>query len=245
MFQDRQTAGYQLAARLSAYRDDCTALILALPRGGVAVGYTMSLALRLPLDVFITRKLRAPENPEFALGALSETGNVFLNPEAVHYYAGRDLKPYLDEEIRIQQDEIARRQALYRDGRPLPELADRTVLLVDDGIATGATFFASVEALRKLGPKRLVAAIPVGPPDTIGELQRKVDEMVVVSQPERFVAVGNHYRNFAQVEDDEVVEYLKAAEEALKRPAAEENGRLGAAVEDKLTTLMNAALPVY
>jgi putative phosphoribosyl transferase len=219
MFQDRESAGYILAARLEGYRGDPSALILALPRGGVAVAYTMSLALRLPLDVFVTRKLRAPENPEFALGALSETGNVFLNPEAVDYYAGRDLQPYLDEEMRIQQHEIARRQQLYRDGRPLPDVAGRTVLLVDDGIATGATFLASVEALRKLGLKRLVAAIPVGPAETLWEVRHKVDELVVLSQPEPFIAVGNHYRNFAQVEDDEVVEYLKAAKGALKEPA--------------------------
>jgi putative phosphoribosyl transferase len=216
MFQDRQTAGYQLVARLSAYRDDCTALILALPRGGVAVGYTMSLVLRLPLNVFITRKLRAPENPEFALGALSETGNVVLNPEAMDHYASRDLKPYMEEEIAIQQREISRRQALYRNGRPLPDLTGRTVLLVDDGIATGATFLASVEALQKLGLKRLVAAIPVGPAETIYEVRRQVDELVVLSQPEPFIAVGNHYMDFNQVEDDEVVEYLKAAEAKLR-----------------------------
>jgi putative phosphoribosyl transferase len=227
MFQDRESAGYVLATRLEGYRGDPAALILALPRGGVAVGYAMSLVLRLPLDVFITRKLRAPENAEFALGALSETGNVFLNPEAVVYYAGRDLQPYLDEEMRIQQHEVARRQQLYRDGRPLPEVAGRTVLLVDDGIATGATFLASVEALRKLGLKRLVAAIPVGPAETLWEVRRKVDELVVLSEPEPFIAVGDHYRNFAQLEDDEVIDYLKAAEKAFKQPAAEESGRLG------------------
>jgi putative phosphoribosyl transferase len=227
MFQDRESAGYVLAGRLEGYRGDPSALILALPRGGVAVGYTMSLVLRLPLNVFVTRKLRAPENPECALGALSETGNVFLNPEAMDYYAGTDLKSYMEEEIRIQQHEIARRQQLYREGRPLPELANRTVLLVDDGIATSATFLASVDALRKLGLKRLVAAIPVGPPETLWEVRRKVDELVVLSQPEPFIAVGNHYRNFAQLEDGEVVDYLKAAEKAFKRPAAEESGRLG------------------
>lgn len=217
MFRNREEAGLLLAKRLGAYRDDPSCLILALPRGGVAVGYSLSLALRLPLDVFITRKLGAPEQPEYAIGAVTETGSVFLNPEArgvldAFSFSSEDLK----KTIRALQEEIARRQVLYRQGRPLPVLTDRTVLLVDDGIATGATFLASVESLRGLGVKRLVAAIPVGPRDTLSRVREEVDELVALITPEPFFAVGNHYEDFTQVEDAGVIRYLAAAASALR-----------------------------
>ncbi len=215
VFRDREEAGRLLAARLTAYRDDPTALILALPRGGVAVGYQMSLALHLPLDVFITRKIGAPDNPEFALGAISETGSFYLNQEAIAL-SEIDQKE-LDKLIRAQREEITRRQALYRQGRNAPILTDRTVLLVDDGIATGATFFASVDAVRDLKPRRLVGAIPVGPRETLEEVARKVDKLVVLEVPEPFFAVGSHYADFAQVEDADVIRYLDLAEQALLR----------------------------
>lgn len=217
MFRNREEAGLLLAKRLGTYRDDPSCLILALPRGGVAVGYALSLALRLPLDVFITRKLGAPEHPEYAIGAVTETGSVFLNPEAqVVLRAFSSSTAYLEKAIRAQQDEIARRQVLYRQGRPLPVLTDRTVLLVDDGIATGATFLASVESLRGLGVKRLVAAIPVGPRDTLSRVREEVDELVALITPEPFFAVGNHYEDFTQVEDAGVIRYLAAAASALR-----------------------------
>jgi len=217
VFQNREEAGLLLAKRLGAYRNDPNALILALPRGGVAVGYSLSVALRLPLDVFITRKLGAPDNPEYAIGAVTETGAVFPNPEArgvldAVSFSSADLKKM----IRAQQEQIARRQVLYRRGRPLPALTERTVLLVDDGIATGATFLASVESLRGLGVKRLVAAIPVGPRDTLSRVREEVDELVVLITPHPFFAVGNHYIDFAQVEDAEVIRYLDGAASALR-----------------------------
>lgn len=217
VFRDREEAGRLLAKRLRLHQDDPSGLILALPRGGVAVGYALSLALHLPLDVFITRKLGAQDNPEYAIGAVTETGSVFFNPEAMSILSlsGRDL----EKMVRAQQEEIARREALYRQGRPLPALTDRTVLLVDDGIATGSTFLASVEALQGLAPKRLVAAIPVGPLDTLRKVRAKVDELVVLMAPEPFFAVGNHYADFKQVEDDKVVCYLAEAAAAL-RPAS-------------------------
>ncbi len=203
-----------LAERLKAYRDNPNGLILALPRGGVAVGYTLSLALHLPLDVLITRKLGAPGNPEYALGAIAETGALSLNQEAMRAFALS--KEDLDKQIRTQQEEIARRQALYRGGRSLPSLTGRTVLLVDDGIATGSTFFASVEALKQLHPARLVGAIPVGPRETLIRVRRQVDELVVLMTPEPFYAVGNHYADFTQVEDAAVVRYLAQAAAALR-----------------------------
>lgn len=213
--KNRHEAGRLLAERLEAYRDDPKGIILALPRGGVPVGFTLSQALHLPLEVFITRKLGAPGNPEFALGALSETGTVFFNEDAVRAFSltRKDLEP----SIRVQREEIARRQDLYRDGRPLPALQDRTVLLVDDGVATGATFLASVQALKDHGVHRLVAALPVGPPETCARIGQLVDELVVLMTPEPFFAVGNFYADFRQVEDEEVVRYLEeAAAESLK-----------------------------
>lgn len=217
ILRDREEAGRLLARRLGAYRDDPDALILALPRGGVAVGYTLSLALHLPLDVLITRKLGAPGNPEYAIGAVAETGAVFLNREALDAFVLS--RADLEKPIRAQQDEIKRRQVLYRGGRPLPTLTGRTVLLVDDGIATGSTFFASLEALKGLRLKRLVGAIPVGPQETLARVKRQIDELVFLMTPEPFWAVGNHYEDFTQVEDEAVLRYLEGAAAALRERA--------------------------
>ncbi len=213
MFRNREEAGRILADELSRYRNDPTALILALPRGGVAVGYQLSLALHAPLDVFMTRKIGAPGNPEYAIGAVAETGSLYLNQEAV---SSLGLSRYeLDRLIYIQEKEIARRKDLYRQGRPLPQLTGRTVLLVDDGIATGSTFMASALAIRGLQPHRLVGVIPVGPPSTIREVQAHVDELVVLMTPDPFEAVGNFFVDFTQVEDRDVIQYLNLAEEAM------------------------------
>ncbi len=210
VLKNRHEAGRLLAERLDAYRDDPKGIILALPRGGVPVGFILSQALHLPLDVLITRKLGAPGNPEFALGALSETSTLFLNEEALR--ALSVTRQALEPTIRIQREEIARRQTLYRKGRSLPSLADRTVLLVDDGVATGATFLASAQALRNLGVHRLVAALPLAPSETCERIRQQVDELVVLLTPEPFFAVGNHYEDFRQVEDEEVVRYLDQAQ---------------------------------
>jgi putative phosphoribosyl transferase len=216
-FQDREEAGLRLVEQLLHYRERPATLILALPRGGVAVGYQLSLGLRLPLDVFIVRKLGAPDNPEYALGAVSETGTVYVNTEAMagFHFSRADLKTLVE----AQREEIVRRQALYRQDRRLPVLTGRTVILVDDGIATGSTFFASVQSIRNLKPHRLIGAIPVGPIETIREVRALVDELVVLATPDPFWAVGNHYVDFAQVSDQAVVKYLNLAEEALRERA--------------------------
>lgn len=214
IFKNREEAGRRLVERLTNYREYPGALILALPRGGVAVGYQLTLGLHLPLDVFITRKLGAPDNPEYALGAVGETGIVYLNPEAMAAF--RLSQADIQRLVQTQQEEIARRQALYRQDRHLASLTDRTVILVDDGIATGSTFFASVESVRNLKPRRLIGAIPVGPAETIREARAQVDELVVLATPDPFWAVGNHYVDFAQVSDRDVVEYLNLAEEAMR-----------------------------
>jgi putative phosphoribosyl transferase len=212
MFTNREEAGERLAERLSEYRSDPSVVVLALPRGGVSVGYRLSLLLGVPLDVLITRKIGAPGNPEYALGAICETGALFWNQEALSSFS---LRPHdMDRAVAVGKEEIARRIDLYRQGRPLPSLADRTVILVDDGLATGATFLASVAAIRRLRPRALIGAIPVGPPETIREVARQVDTLVVLLAPEPFYAVGNFYADFAQMTDRDVLRYLNMANEA-------------------------------
>lgn len=213
-FRNREEAGRRLVERLIRYRDEPAAIILALPRGGVAVGYQLSVGLHLPLDVFIARKLGAPDNPEYALGAVGETGTVYLNPEAMAAF--HLSRSDLQTSIQVQQQEIVRRQDLYRQGRRLPTLTDRIVILVDDGIATGSTFFASAQSIRHFKPGRLIGAIPVGPVETIREARTQTDELIVLATPDPFWAVGNHYMDFAQVSDHDVMEYLNLAEEALR-----------------------------
>ncbi|WP_455246135.1 phosphoribosyltransferase [Petrachloros mirabilis] len=224
VFHNREEAGRQLAAKLQQYKETQGGVILALPRGGVAVGYQLSIALHLPLDVFITRKIGAPGNPEYALGAVSELGNIYLNPDAVAEFrlSHKDLKNIVD----VQRQEITRRQQLYRQGRQLLPLKDHLVIIVDDGIATGSTFFASVEAIRQHVPSHLVAAIPVGPAETIAKVRSLVDETVVLATPEPFWAVGNHYIDFTQVEDRDVLEYLNLADESLREWAEREESPL-------------------
>ncbi|MEK6786428.1 MAG: phosphoribosyltransferase [Nitrospirota bacterium] len=212
-FKNREEAGRRLVERLIRYHEDQAALILALPRGGVAVGYQLSLGLHLPLDVCITRKLGAPDNPEYALGAVGETGTIYLNPDAMAAYSR--FRTDIEELVQVQRREIARRQDLYRQGRQFPTLTDRIVILVDDGIATGSTFFAAVQSIRHLKPRRLIGAVPVGPAETIREARLQVDELVVLATPDPFLAVGHHYIDFAQVSDHNVVEYLNLAEESL------------------------------
>ena len=213
MFRNREEAGELLAQELIQFRNDPSAILLALPRGGVTVAYQLSLALHLPLDVLITRKIGAPGNPEYALGAVSETGAVYWNREAL---LGLSLtERQLSAAVQAQQKEVTRRVALYRQGRPFPDLNDRTVILVDDGLATGATFFASVATARQGNPRRVIGAIPVGPRSTVEEARKLVDQLIVLRVPDPFYAVGNFYRDFEQVEDREVLQYLNLAEEAF------------------------------
>jgi len=216
VFQNRSEAGRHLSAALTRYAD-CGGLVLAIPRGGVVVGLEVSLALRLPLDVLITRKIGMPNNPELALGALSETGSLHLNEELVSYLSSTAT---LEQERQRQEEEIARRRALYRQGRTLPSLVGRTVLLVDDGVATGATYLASVDALKAAGAARVVAALPVAPPDTAEKIAQQVDDCVVLATPWPFFAVGEHYADFRQVEDAEVVRCLAEAHRPSRTESA-------------------------
>ncbi len=213
MYQDRHEAGRRLASALVRYKDAKDTIILALPRGGVVVGYEISLALHLPLDVLVTRKLGTPDNPELAMGALAETGYRYINTDVLRTYGiSHDA---LEQETRSQQNEIDRRIARYREGRALPSLTGKTVILVDDGLATGATFYASLGALRTSTIHRLVAALPVAPPHAIDELKALVDEVVVLQTPEVFFGIGQFYEDFTQVEDEEVLACLKAVRTSM------------------------------
>jgi putative phosphoribosyl transferase len=208
-FRDRNDAGRQLAQVLRRYSNDPHAIVLALPRGGVVVGYEISLALHLPLDVLVVRKLGTPFNPELAMGALAETGYRHLNADVVRSYEIGQRE--LDEEVQRQQKEIDRRIDKYRAGRALPPLKGRTVIVVDDGIATGATFFASLAALRSAEAARLVAAVPMAPPSAVAMLKSQVDELVVLHTPEWFFGISQFYDSFPQVEDDQVIACLEQA----------------------------------
>jgi len=224
LFDDRRHAGVLLAKELESYRGHPDTLVLALPRGGVVLGLELSVELHLPLDVFITRKIGLPEEPEYAIGAVSETGSVYLNPDAADYVnvSGDDL----DGLIEAQRHEIARRQALYRQGRPLSAIHHKTVIVVDDGIATGSTFFATIEALAKLTPRSVIAAIPVSPVSTAAKIRAKVDHCVILATPDPFGAVGEFYADFQQVSDEEVVRCLAQAEQTYReRPQALRSGR--------------------
>jgi predicted phosphoribosyltransferase len=213
VFQDRQEAGKQLAASLQGYRGRENLLVLALPRGGVTVGYEVARELRCPLDVLIVRKIGCPGNPELAAGAVSETGTRVLNEDVISMQ--RISQEYLDGETERQRLEIARRLTAYRGGETIGSLAAKTVILVDDGVATGATMKAAAATLQREGLAKLVVAVPVAPPDTAREIAPTVDEWVCLDTPARFAAVGQFYRNFTQVEDAEVVAMLKKARETV------------------------------
>ena len=206
--KDRADAGRRLAARLAGYRDE-TPIVLALPRGGVPVGAEVSRALGAPLDIFIARKLGAPGQPELGIGAVAQGGLLVLNERIVRALKLSEghIRRAAEEELR----EVGRRLRLLRGDRPEPEVRGRTVILVDDGLATGATARAAILALRERGPGRLVLAVPVCPPRTADLLLREVDDLVVLETPADFYAVGSYYEDFEQVSDEEVVRLLELA----------------------------------
>jgi predicted phosphoribosyltransferase len=214
-FANRREAGAELARRLDhyAHRDDV--VVLALPRGGVPVACEVARALRAPLDVFIVRKLGLPGHRELAMGALASGGVRVLNQDVVSWYRVPDA--IIDEVSREEQTELERRERLYREGRPAVEVAGRVVLLIDDGLATGSTMKAAVQAVRARGPSRIVVAVPVGAPETCREFQGIADEIVCARTPEPFSAVGQWYHDFSQTTDEEVRELLHYRPEAVGR----------------------------
>ena len=209
MFRNRSEAGNGLAVRLDRYKDRDDVVVLALPRGGVVTGYEIARAISAPLDVLIVRKIGFPYQPELAAGAVAETGSVVLNRDimAMGGLSEEALKPEIDR----QKEEIARRIVLYRAGRTLSNLRDKTVILVDDGIATGATMKAAIAALKKEHVAKLIVALPVGPPETVEALRAMVDELICLETPPYFMAVGAHYGDFTQVTDEEVVKLLQSS----------------------------------
>jgi predicted phosphoribosyltransferase len=209
LFRDRTDAGRQLAARLEGYAHRPDVLVLALPRGGVPVGYEVARALQAPLDVFLVRKLGVPGHEELAMGAIATGGVRVLNEDVVR--ALRIPDEVIDEVAAEQQQELERRQRAYRGDRPATAVRGRTVLLVDDGLATGSTMRAAVAALRQRHPARIVVAVPVGSPETCAELGEEADEAVCARTPEPFHAVGLWYHDFSQTTDEEVRDLLAQA----------------------------------
>lgn len=207
IFKDRKDAGKQLAEKLAHYRDKANLIVLGLPRGGVTVAYEIAMALNCPLDILIVRKIGFPGNPELAAGAVSETGTVVLNEDIVAAYGVS--RAYLDRETARQKEEIARRITLYRGGKGVPPLAGKTVILVDDGVATGATAKAAISTLKQEKIAKLVVALPVATQEAEREIAPTVDEWVCLQTPAGFMAVGNYYYDFTQVEDEDVVAMLK------------------------------------
>ena len=208
-FRDRRDAGRRLAARLMAYAGRPAVLVLALPRGGVPVAFEIATALHTPLDVFLVRKLGVPGHRELAMGAIATGNELVLNEEVIRTLG---ITPDLVDMVAAEeQRELQRRERAYRDDRPPPSVQGRVVILVDDGLATGATMLAAATAVRSLQPSRLVVAVPVASPETCNEFRAKVDEIICAKTPEPFYAVGFWYEDFEQIADDEVRELLALA----------------------------------
>ncbi len=208
-FADRPEAGELLATKLTAYANRPDVVVLALPRGGVPVAFAVARALRAPLDVFLVRKLGVPGHEELARGAIASGGVRVLNDEVVRYLRIPDA--VIDEVAAREMQEISRRERLYRGDRPPLHVQGRTTILVDDGLATGATMRAAIAALRQLRPARVVVAVPTAAPDPCEELGAEVDEIVCARTPEPFYAVGLWYEDFSQTTDEEVRELLARA----------------------------------
>jgi putative phosphoribosyl transferase len=209
VFKDRKDAGKQLAGILGHYRDKSDVIVLGLPRGGVTVAAEIAEGLRCPLDILIVRKIGFPGDPEFAVGAVSETGTVVFNESIVAGY--RVSRDYLEQETARQKTEIVRRLALYRGGKGVPPLAGKTVILVDDGVATGATIKAAISTLKQENIARLVVALPVATQEAERAIAPLVDEWLCLQLPPGFRAVGQYYSDFTQVEDEDVVAMLKTS----------------------------------
>ncbi|MGO9059894.1 MAG: phosphoribosyltransferase [Candidatus Binataceae bacterium] len=216
MFTDRKEAGRELAAALMKYKPE-SPVVLAIPRGGVPVGLEVALALEAPLDIIVARKLGAPGQHELGLGAIVDGDHPqsVLNEDIIRELG---VSPeYLQKEIESELKEIRRRQAAYRKGRPAVKVAGRTVIVVDDGIATGGSIRAALRGVKRMAPKKLVLAVPVAPSDTIESLRSEADELVCLDTPVYFMAIGEFYEDFSQTSDHEVIELL---ETAAHRPAS-------------------------
>lgn len=206
-FKNRHEAGQKLSEQLQHYADRTNVLVLALPRGGVPVGFEVAKALDAPLDVFVVRKLGVPGREEMAMGAIGSGGTRVLNQDVVRYLGISSQT--IEQVASREQAELQRRERVYRDGRPAPKIEDQTVILVDDGLATGASMHAAVEALREANPKHIIVAVPTAPPRTCREFHDVVDEVICIRTPEPFLGVGAWYDEFPQTTDKQVQQLLR------------------------------------
>ena len=209
IFQDRAEAGRILAGKLLHYKDDPDVRVLALPRGGVPVASEVARTLNAPMDVFVVRKLGVPGHEELAMGAIGAGKARYINDEIVGML--HIPSSIIEQVVEREEEELERREKLYRGEKPPLDIQGRTVILIDDGLATGASMFAALEALRQLHPKRVIVAVPVAPPETVASLTRRIDEAICLMMPSDFQAVGQWYHRFGQTTDDEVRDLLKAA----------------------------------
>jgi putative phosphoribosyl transferase len=208
-FENRADAGVKLATKLSRYANRPDVLVLALPRGGVPVAYEVARALRAPLDVFIVRKLGVPGYEELAMGAIASGGVRVMNDDIARSF---DFPQTVINSIaRREEAELRRRERLYRGNRPAPNVHGRTVILVDDGLATGSTMRAAAVALRQMGPSKVIVAVPVAAPETCAEFRSEVDDVICFATPDPFMAVGAWYADFSQTSDQEVRDLLERA----------------------------------
>lgn len=205
IFKNREEAGILLAKALKEYKGQ-DAAVLAVPRGGVVVGYYVAKELGCPLDVIVPRKLGAPYQPELAIGAVAEDGTTVLNEDLVESLGVP--RSYIERKIREEVQEIKRRVSLYRSGRSAVPVENKLVILVDDGLATGATMRAAIRFVKNLRPRAIIVAVPVAPPETVESLKHEVDRVVCLSTPFPFYAIGQFYEDFKQVEDEEVIRLL-------------------------------------
>jgi putative phosphoribosyl transferase len=218
IFENRTDAGRKLAARLKRFADRDDVLVLALPRGGVPVAYEVAKELKAPMDVFLVRKLGVPGHEELAMGAIASGGVRVVNEELVNYLGIPD--EVIDETAAFEEHELERRARAYRGDRPSPDVKDRVVILIDDGLATGSTMRAAAASLRPQKPRRIVVAVPVSSRETCDEFRSEVDEIICFATPQHFQGVGLWYNDFSQTSDDEVRNLLRRAAQREYRVAS-------------------------
>jgi putative phosphoribosyl transferase len=220
MFEDRIEAGKQLAVKLKNYKNE-SPLVVALPRGGVAVGFPIAKALHAPLEVEIVRKLGAPQNVEVGIGAIAEDGVEYLNKDMLDYFQISNVTLRLIQQR--ERTELERRKKLYRGGKPLGLLTNRSVILVDDGLATGVTACAAILSLKKHHPKKIIFAVPVCAQSTAEAIFPLIDSIICIEHPDTLDAIGRYYQNFRQVTDEEVLIHLRRINAEMPSPISIEN----------------------
>ena len=206
MFKDRHDAGKQLIPPLQKYQNDPNAIVLGLPRGGVVVAYEVAKGLHLPLDITCPRKIGAPFNPELAIGAITETGEGIFDDYLI--FRLQVPEKYIQETVEKEKKVAQQRSKLYRKNRPKIPLENKTVIIVDDGLATGSTMRAAIKSVSSEGTEKIVVAVPVSPPHTLEMIQNEADEVICLDTPPHFAAVGQFYENFTQTEDQDVIDFL-------------------------------------